>query len=248
MDIDQANLTISKQNSQLKRTNESQQSHKTVTDTSNSRTSMLRAEFEEEHDNNLEDLILLKVRDMQLEKLHKFVGDLDTVTPEQREELLDYLKRRDQQDKSQLSEIIDILVLVRKYGQSCIKRKQQNEKGDKKRFETELKYFIMWFKQREEMMSRKYDYFYGPYYDEKERDQKKKNSHQCRTLSLSGLAMKKKLGFNESGFDDESANKKVHDMSSHNHTDHAHKIDPDEMKQYYMCFGQDKDEEENMAL
>ena len=57
--------------------------------------------------------------------------------------------------------IIRILSKLHKLSQQALKNFDCS--AEPNRFETELKFFSDWFKQREESERHRYDYFYGPF-------------------------------------------------------------------------------------
>jgi hypothetical protein len=61
------------------------------------------------------------------------------------------------------NEVIDLLIRIDKYSRKNFAQKMEESESDKKKFEVEIKYFNDLFKNSEEQLKPKLEYFFGPY-------------------------------------------------------------------------------------
>ena len=75
-----------------------------------------------------------------------------------------HIEHTSQEFEENLGEVIKLMIQVNKYSKKCFQKSMNLfEKGDKDKFETEIKYFKEWFKQNDIKLRHKFEYFWGPY-------------------------------------------------------------------------------------
>ena len=68
---------------------------------------------------------------------------------------------------SRVNEVIDLLIRIDKYSRINFAKKIE-EKSDLKKFEVEIKNFNYLFKNSEQQLKPKFDFFFGPYLENNE--------------------------------------------------------------------------------
>jgi len=67
-----------------------------------------------------------------------------------------------------MSSVIELMLKIHKYGKKKFEEKLDQQEMDKKKFEVDIKYFTEWFGQCEKRNRSKFEYFYGPYTQDKD--------------------------------------------------------------------------------
>ena len=71
-----------------------------------------------------------------------------------------YNSARDSQD------FIKLLIKIDRYAQSNFQKELEKSGADKKKFETDMKYFTEWFEKSYQNNRSKFEFFYGPYLED----------------------------------------------------------------------------------
>jgi hypothetical protein len=67
-----------------------------------------------------------------------------------------------------VNEVIDLLISIDKYSRKNFAQKIEENYKDKKKFEVEIKYFTNLFKNSDEQLKPKFEFFFGPYLENNE--------------------------------------------------------------------------------